>query len=566
MESRVSVTTHIKRLEIFEQNFNKHFLYLLHISYGQAGGLIPQKTGFKTEALNATCSIGSNAAGAVPVIGSFVGAGMTATDISIQKGHNAVQQARAQNITTISSYLPEASIKSLIKRVGMELLRIYEDQINFVCYEEVVKLAKAAATMIVSYLKDSENPLEVFNRNTMLRAVVKGLGNTDKESIRKNINGEMLTIPAIFTLPLIEKKCGYLKRENQSKKYGYRQEILFYDDTTNKYSNFTELDGEEFEISGSLKAKMSPYFQLCHEDDLLSYQEYLAKQGKSKSGASVKKFNVFFQEKYGIEHPIKLVYRDNFPCNMNLDGGDFSDTDFLGVKIENLSAKNACFDGCIFTSTIIINSNFKRSSFNSAKLDFSVWQEQTSFKQTKMNGADLSFTKAEPTIDFSEITERTGMIIEGFNINEIKKNTITSFDRPLYESRTEVVGEENNAGITYKEALKAVNNDRNLFAAVTDAASKGVANFTKSSPQEIQALGKEVKDIFIGTMTEKNKQELDVMAQQPGTNFHRSDKAVIRKNTIFSPTQQKALLQSAADESNNSTKSVDGASSSLSSS
>jgi hypothetical protein len=344
----------------------------------------------------------------VPTLGiatAFTGAAVAAVTLTVKIKDHYSNMKTDSNAKELSKLDPVSVILTILKEVGIELSRIFEEQLfKLQDNTDVTKMASCAVELMFKF-KDGDN----FDRNTLLRKVLCGKAkNNPKVKMR---NDKSLQAQDLFKNTGLRKvpkllssfvRFEYLRKANGTcdpQTYGYRGEIL---EMTCKTTNESEAgcdttssccpvvtDGASGEVTYFGECDIDKeYTETCAEVNY--YQPFhclvrspsilksFASKGSDPSRPSLR--NVVSEMYHRSVRPVRPVYRPRSPrilrslSNTDLSGSDFSRVNFSSSSLEN----------CILTGCTILFGELKGASLRGSE-----------FKETYLSHCNLTGVNAQ---------------------------------------------------------------------------------------------------------------------------------------------------------------------------
>ena len=362
----------------------------------------------------------------VPTLGivtAFTGAAVAAVTLTVKikdyhsntKTASNVKELRSDcNVTELHvgqlKNDPLSVILTILKEVGIELSRIFEEQL-FKLHDnkDVTEMASCAVNLMFKF-KDSEK----FDRNTLLRNVLRGEAKTNPK-LKTKRNNKRWEARDVFQNPGLRKEIPtsvssssfvefeYLSKANDTcdpQTYGYRGEILeMICKTTNNESEArnigcTEPDGGAYDTTSSCcpvdtngaRGEVT-YFVECDIDKEYTktcaeanyYQpfhclvrcpsilESFASEEGNLSRPSLR--NVVSKMYHPRVRSVRPVYRPHSPRILrSLSNTDLSDSDFSRVNFSSSRLENCDLTGCTILFGELEGASLCRSQFKETYL------------------------------------------------------------------------------------------------------------------------------------------------------------------------------------------------------
>ena len=360
----------------------------------------------------------------VPTLGiatAFTGAAVAAITLTVKLKDHYSNMKTDSNAKELSKLDPVSVILTILKEVGIELSRIFEDQlVKLQNNTDVTKMASCAVELMFKFT-DGDN----FDRNTLLRKVLCGKAKNNPKV--KMWNNKSLRAQDLFKKTGLRKEkvptsvslssfvqFEYLSKLNGTcdpQSYGYRGEVLkmICKATNNKSEarniGCTEPGGGAYDTTSSCcpvdtdgTRKDVPYFVECDIDKEYTetceganyYEpfhclircprilERFASEGGNPSRSSLR--NVVSKMYHPEVRPVRPVYRPHSPrilhflSNTDLTGSDFSRVNFSSSSLEN----------CILTGCTILFGELKGASLRGSE-----------FKETYLSHCNLTGVNAQ---------------------------------------------------------------------------------------------------------------------------------------------------------------------------
>jgi hypothetical protein len=348
----------------------------------------------------------------IPTLGivtAFTGAAVAAVTLTVKIKDYHRNTKTVSNVKELCKVDPFSVILTILKEVGIELSRIFEEQLfKLQDDKDVTKMASCAVNLMFKF-KDGEK----FDRNTLLKNVLRGEATNQKLKTKRNNKkwhardvfqnpGPRKQVPkSVSSSSFVE--FEYLSKANDTcdpQTYGYRGEILeMICKTTNNESEARNIGCTEPDVSAyDTTSSCCPvdtneargevtyfvecdidkeYTETCAETNYYqpfhclvrcpSILESFASEEGNLSRPSLR--NVVSKMYHPRVRPVRTVYRPHSPRILrSLSNTDLSGSDFSRVNFSSSSLENCDLTGCTVLFGELKGASLCRSQFKETYL------------------------------------------------------------------------------------------------------------------------------------------------------------------------------------------------------
>ncbi|CAB4038648.1 Hypothetical predicted protein [Paramuricea clavata] len=342
------------------------------------------------------------------IVTAFAGAAVAALTLTVKIKDNHSNTKTVNNVTEQCKVDPVSAILAILKEVGIELSRIFEEQLfKLHNNKDVTEMACCAVNLMFKF-EDGDR----FDRNALLRNVFLGKAKTNTKLKTKRHN-KRWRVQDVFQKPGLRKEIvpksvssssfvefEYLSKANDTcdpQMYGYRGEILEMICKTTNESDARNIvctepngggttssccpvdaDGARGEVTYFAECDIDKeYTETCAE--AIYYQpfhclircpsilENFASKGGNPSWPSLRNF--VSKMYHPRVRPVRPVYRPHSPRILHsLSNTDLSGSEFSRVNFSSSSLENCDLTGCTILFGELKGASLCRSQFKETYL------------------------------------------------------------------------------------------------------------------------------------------------------------------------------------------------------